>query len=433
MKRRNRRKKPRTTETAGLPTDFNICGGDPLVSCFNHISTPYRTPVMVTTYLFFFLGVPAIMAGMTGVFTAPHFTQLFRDDVHRFPPFALVVHLLTAITGAPSTSWHSTQNPTVIPFLRDYALILVMGFMAAHMALIRKQWELLSRALFQLWNSDNLSHARIPRNSLVKLSRKYNPLFRLKLWRVLSLSLALALALGCENAGWKYGIYAGLNVPLRRGWQRAAYLGWWANPVSHPLNFAYRFFLIVFVIYYMIRHNIVGICAVAMSVEVLKRPNSSKGPILKLQTHHLDGLGGLRILRDIMLLVYISIMLMGASLLLVYYYLPEHVSSVMLPFYFIFFGLNPLYIAVPLWLFRRGIRASKTLQIKRLIAERNSRAGHKGGEAKFLLDEYEIKALQDVPELLFSHGKIIFFIVTYLIPILLFVNWLFSNLLTRAR
>ena len=96
----------------------------------------------------------------------------------------------------------------------------------------------------------------------------------------------------------RVGIYSSLNATGLPTWEREAGQWWWAHPGNGTAAFLFEAGWMVFILYYMFRHNVVGCIAVLLAREVLQVGNN--GPLIILDPDHPDGFGGMRIVRVIM-------------------------------------------------------------------------------------------------------------------------------------
>ncbi len=417
-------KAKRTHFQCHVKDDIRIYRNDPLI-CFWDNYSLHGKPIRVFLFYFLlFVGTNAALSYGEGTLSLPHLQAVVSGDVFRFPPFAFVLRVFASFHHREAIV---SPNPPAIPFLRDYVGIIVLALMSAHMALVHKQWHTVSIGLHRLWQDKILDQRVFTPHEFHRLVRKYDRLFNLGRWRAVSLAVAIGLVLAVHYALWKHGIYSGLNQPRLPQWEELAYWGWWANPVTHRFAFCYGLVISIFLCYYMVRHNIVGVCAVSLCEEIFQRKGAPDRPRLNLNVHHRDGLAGLGILRDIMFLVYVSILTMGVSLVFIYYLLGTGTARVLVPFYLIFFLLNPLYVFLPLLHISKEVRMSKADQIEVVKLELARLAASTGIEAKVLFLERELEKLSDIPDFLFSPRRLGFFFVTYLIPVVLFVDWLFSR------
>ena len=225
------------------------------------------------------------------------------------------------------------------------------------------------------------------------------------------------------------GIASGINRTGLANWEKAAYEGWWSNPINHPPSFVLNVLIILAILFYMVRHNFVGCLAVYMAWDVLGGRKTGK-PIFRLRPYHEDGRGGLGILSRIMLLVYLSVLIMGFALLFTHYTLPSSTAFrnyLLILFGFIFLILNPLYLFVPHILIKRAVVRYKQRRIEELRSalDRVS-ADRESAERLVIIDE--VKRIEETPESLFRGGRIFLFVVTYVIPMILFIDWVVSRL-----
>lgn len=392
---------------------------DPLI-CGERGAGGIRPLFLFLFYWSFFCLPKVAMSIASGCFSMPTLRSISANDLHRYAPLQSIWHLLR------HTSVPHAVNPPAIPYLRDYTELVLMVLMAGHMVLIHGQWHRLSEGVTRLYQAGVLNRAYFTEQKIRKITRTYDRRFNLDRWRLISTLGSLLLVGAVEYSAWCNGIYSGLNHPPVRGWEEAAYSGWWANP-HHTLLWSYMSFVAVFLCYYMIRHNIIGVLAVLLCYEVL-HPTTHRNTLLHINVNHSDGIGGLGVLREIMSRVYLSAMIMGVALLMIYYCFGTGTAKALLPLYAIFFCMNPLYTILPLYVINRQVNASKSQQIQSLrrLLSKDHRGTVSGADA--LLIQNEIGKLEAFPGLLFSPRKLASFTFTYLIPIVLFVDWAVKGL-----
>jgi acylglycerol lipase len=402
--------------------DIRVYRNDPLI-CFSHNFPAFFTPVVLFfLYLLILGGVSAIAAHYQGVFSSPQLGQMVHDDLYRLPLFRSVLRIFGQHIPPP------IPNPAVIPYLRDYTALVVAVLMSAHMVLVHNQWQNISIAFKQLHDDGILNHKVITTSRAKEVIRKYDRLFNLQRWRALSLVLACTVVIVVHGSVWSHGLYSALNVSRQTGWEQTAYLNWWASPLSHIGLFSYGLGTAIFLSYYMIRHNIIGVLALFLCREALSEFKAEKEPVIQLNGLHQDEMGGVSILRNMMHLVYLSIVLMGLTLLMVYYCFASGTANVLLPFYCIFFFLNPFYIFVPLAIIGREIRKCKAHKVALLGQELRGPPHGPDSAWRFLQIEKEMQGLRVIPDFLFSARSIAAFTIAYVLPVLLFIDWAIRNL-----
>lgn len=165
--------------------------------------------------------------------------------------------------------------------------------------------------------------------------------------------------------------------------------------------------------YYMIRHNVVGVFAVLMCKDILGKGANGSKPLLRLDPDDRDGMGGLRLLRDIMYRVYLSIIIMGLALIMIYYRVGTHTAAALVPLYAIFFCCNPFYIFVPLHYIGKNIRIAKEEKLEQLDRERVRIVAHSGDTYRI---EKHIATISDIPDYLFSRRRLMSFTIVYVVP-----------------
>jgi len=207
---------------------------------------------------------------------------------------------------------------------------------------------------------------------------------------------------------------------------QVTYNGWWANPTTHAALFLYALALGTFLCYYMIRNNIVGLIAVFLLCTLLSGMKRHGEPVLQLDTSHSDALGGIGILKEIVLLGYLSVLNSMLSIFLIYCCFGLRRS--LFPFYVGFMLLNPAFVLVPVIVIRRQLRWSKTHQLGVLKKELRELMRRNGGalSANTLMCknhvEDQINKLQRIPGSLFSPQRVLASFIIYYIPVLFFID-----------
>lgn len=380
-----------------------------------------KTGTLFLVYSAFFLGIKLVLARISDALYFQDWS-LIPQDLHRFPPFRLIVTLFRGPYAVSGT------NPAAIPYLRDYSDLVVMILMASHMALIHRQWKDISIAIKELSSKHVLNPAIMTPKHLKSVVEKYDRLANLRSVRVLSRIAAVGTVALFYRSFAHAGIYSGLNIPFVAGWEKVAYLHWSENPQFHPMFFLYSAFVASFLMYYMIRHNVVGIIALLMCKDVLGVEGHGVQPLLRLQPDDKDGMAGVKILRDIMYRVYLSMVLMGLALIMIYYRVGTHTAAALVPLYAIFFGLNPLYIFIPLHFIGKGIRIAKQHQLNRLNLEYDHIMIRSGNPERVLKHR---AVISDIPDYLFSRERLWSVTVSSVIPLIVFVDWVANHALPR--
>jgi len=382
-------------------------------------------------YAGLFILTKLIINYLSGTLISTNLGSDFRQDLYSFPIFKFIIEAARFLRfPLPKIEIISTSYSEVnLPYLRDYVDISAMLLMAAHMCLIHKQWHNISIVLPELWKSGVINRRIFPKKDYTSLIHRFDRLSNYWRWELLSLSVAGILTALLFWSFSKDGIASGINITGSGHWEKSAYEGWWANHSKHTVTFIFDILVVYTILFYMVRHNIAGLLSVYMS-RVFLRKSKTDSPIFLLKPYHVDGVGGLDIIRKILLLVYLSIIIMGFALLYTYYMLATDAGLrfyILVPFSLIFFILNPLYFLIPHIIVKRAILQYKKYRIKQLqlLSEQQNL---KGDTAKQFVISDEIKRVQDLPKYLFRGRKIFLIILTYIIPMILFVEWVCSKL-----
>lgn len=385
-------------------------------------------------YVGLFLLTKIIVSYLSGALSSPSIWSDFQQDLYFFPVFKFVMEILRFLRFPllKMEMVSSSHSIVSLPYLRDYADISVMLLMAAHMSLIHKQWHNISIVIPELWNNSIINHRVLSKKEYTFLMHRFDRLFNDWRWELLSLLVAGVLTSLLFWSFSKDGIASGINISGSDVWEKSAYQGWWANHSKHTVSFIFNIFVVYTILFYMVRHNLVGLLSVYMTRVFLIR-SKTDSPIFLLQPYHLDGIGGLNIVKKIMLLVYLSIIIMGFALLYAYYTLATHTALrlyILIPFSLIFFIFNPLYLVIPHLFIKRAISQYKKYRIRQ-IKHLSKRKTGQIDESKHFVILDEMKKVQELPEYLFRGRRIFVFVLTYIIPVILFVEWVCSKLFNK--
>ena len=406
-----------------VPPEEDICvyRKDSLLRFLQSHANVFTPLLTFGCYLFLFMGVKAIVAYWSGVLSAPGLSQVEPDDVRRYPPFLLVFGRFMNSKPLP------IATPAMFPYLRDYSELLLMALMAAQMVLIQRLWFDLSIALRHLYAKGTIIATQFTAMRYAELVRRYDRYFNLRIWKLLSIVLAVFLVAGVYFTAYTYGIYPSLSPANDIGWVHAAYDSWWANPASHRMLFLYAFAIATFICYYMIRNDIVGLIAVGLCCSIFSRAKRRRHqphqPLLKLDPSNPDGVAGLGILREILLLTYFSVFNSFLSLFVIYCCVGLQRGTI--PIYVVFVLLNPVFLVIPALVIRREVRQSKNNQLETWYREiRNLCEGSTNDSAcsKIHVREDWISKLKNVPDCLITPRGAIAGFFFYYIPALGFID-----------
>ncbi len=406
-------------------TPFCIYRNYPLLCFSNNHPEVCGASVIFLFYLCVFFIPILILNFFSDTITSPSLASDFVQDLQYFPIFRIInavcrlSHL--PITGTPAVP---QSAPVSLPYLRDYCLISVQVLMAAHMALIHKQWHNISIALPSMWESRVINRKVLPKKQYTELLEGFDRLFNHRGWDVLCYALSAVLTALLFWSFASHGMASGLNPTRTSAWELNAYAGWWSNHLHHPAAFVVNVLMIWVILFYMLRHNVVGVLSIYMTMVVLKK-GKSISQLFHLQTHHPDQVGGIGIIRRIMLLVYLSITIMGFALLFTYYSItsaPDLRFYILIPFAFIFFILNPFYLLSLHTAFRRLVTSCKHERINELRKSlQQLDLATESAQRLVILDE--LKEYEALPIYLFRTSRLMLFLVTYILPTILFVDW----------
>ncbi len=257
--------------------------------------------------------------------------------------------------------------------------------------------------------------------------RKYDRRFNQRVWKVLNLMLAIALVVDLYGSAFASGIYPTLRPASDSNWVHAAYSGWWANPSHHAGLFLYTIVIGVFICYYMIRNNIVGLIAVFLCCSVF-RGQRHQEPVLRLDPMHPDALAGLGVLREILQLSYLSVLNSLVSLFVVYCAFGLRRSTV--PVYVTFVLLNPIFVIIPALVIGRQVRHSKAFHADASRQELRRRIDVAVSDEDWMRihvkQEWNAK-IGRIPNYLFSTESVLTSFVVYYIPVVLFLDWVIKT------
>ena len=428
-----------------IPSHLDLCiyRNDPFVCATNSHNWP-STLIFLCYFLFFFV-IKILINVLNGSLISATLITDLKGDVHVFPLFKWTLIILGNVGQMIEIP---SQRSTHIPYLRDYADILVMLLMSMHMALIHKQWHRISIALSELWRSRIIRRDSFTCQDYRRISSKYNSLFNRRVWNSMSFAAAIILALAMYLSIHYNGMYSGLSSKAfgtLANWERMAYRGWWGHPSNGWIPLIFQGLTVVIILYYMFMHNVKGIIAVYMVRDIFGKSRRDKNSILfQLVYDHEDKCAGLGILREIMIYVYFSILIMGFSLLLTYYYIGTAMALLLLPFYVIFFVFNPLYVVVPVIAIHKEMKRYRRYTLSKARQElRKVRNQIDKGLTSLSSEELhrlrikeervknEIENVEKTPAQLFSLRRWLAYLLMYLVPTILFVDWVARKLMRR--
>jgi hypothetical protein len=348
-------------------TQLCIYINDPFTRLINN--TKLNTLVILCIYLAIFLGFKLIVNAINGTLVSDTLHYDFVSDLTVFPPFNLAVkvagklfhegvHESVSPQSLPSTS-------TVrIPYLRDYVDITLMIIASLHMTLVHRQWLRISGALSRLWEGKILNPDIFTKKEYGEIVKEGNLYFGQKRWNYLALAIAGAGVLFVLLCFANWGMYSGLSRTIENAdkpWEVLAYAGWWSNPTTYGwIPFLCNVGLWFGFTYYMIYHVFIGYGTFKivrkMTTKYIKGTGKS---LIRPQPYHFDGFYGLNVIKVIMYHVYLSLLMNGFALLMMYYYLPSQIVFVMLPFVLIYTFSIVCFVAFPLFWFHRDLRHAK--------------------------------------------------------------------------
>ncbi len=420
------------------PAHDRLCvyRNDLLMRCLNGLHVHWVVTVLI--FLVFFLGGKILLNYLSGTLVSPTLYDDFRADFWVFPPFILIRWLLDVFgsifnLAQPEFFIHPPSEVSavpLIPYLRDYVDISVMIICAIHMALIQRQWERLSNIVGDLHRQHTLNQQGFTDTQYEEVVHDFNHWFDRKRWNILAIIASITIVAFFLWIFYRHGMYSGLapSVADTAEWQKAAFTNWWANPQNGWALLSFNAIVWTIILYYIVLHNIVGIGLVKVCLRIRRYVTAGDyGSFFVPRPGHSDGVAGLGRLRTAMVHVYLSILAMGISLLLGYYYIPSGNVLILTPL-FLLFALNPFYVAIPNLLVRYNLRRWKRTRLEELlhIEERlyatissadqihyHASLQQVANVGQLLITRDNYREVRDMPTNLFSMRRTVVYIVSY--------------------
>lgn len=403
---------------------------DPIVLIVSNLQLRWYSITII--FIVILVTPKLILSGIDHTLTSPDLLSNFKHDLITFPPFSAILSLISWTTesvglGDPF-NWISPDkykdSSAYLPYLRDYTDMFFIIFLSAHLALIFIQWRRISDVLANLYLS-GINREIIGSDELSEIVATNNKRFNNPVLQMVGLAGAIGLVLMILAAFSNDGIYSGLSSgnETRAIWEMQAYANSWYR---HDILLLFHGATYVFFFYYILMHNIVGVTSLTMLLDLRKKYSQPQGkPLFVIQPNHPDRSVGLGELRQILIYVYISILMMGVTLIFGYSYLPSGTPAYLAPFLAIFFLLNPLFVVIPLIVIRRELEDDKRRKLKilytrvseyrsRLLADPTTGIGNPAVDAtQYQLTLHEYESFQKCPTSLFSIGRSLVFFVAY--------------------
>ena len=394
---------------------------------------------VVLFYLVLFLGAKLIINAVTATLLSDTLPYDFFSDLTIFPPFAIFLKTIPALGGLFTTTNQPTSN-VVMPYLRDYCDITLMIIASMHMTLIHKQWIRISGAASTLWKDKVLNRDVLGETGYQELIKDANKWFGQKRWNYTALVISAVVIVLIYLSFARWGIYSSLSRAVEgtdTTWEQLAYSGWWSNPANTgwlPLLYSAMVYFVF--LYYVLLHNIAGVGTVRLLTRLVKKHIVGTGKsLLTPQPYHADGFCGLQVIRVIMTHVYLSLLMTGFAILMMYYYVPLRVTMVVLPFVGLYLFAIVAYVAIPLYLLHRDLTharesvledarvrlgtldnsISRTLSSLDTLPSSAPDLSPQLQLRQYYLERY--RCCLQIPTALFSFKRWVIFIFAYLIPV----------------
>lgn len=276
----------------------------------------------------------------------------------------------SATNGGAGASYLSSATQVAIPLSRDYLFMIATLLCASYIAVQQLHWRAISEAprSFEasgLIDSDVVTPDMID-EAVVKADGKANS--RAGVFWAAGISGLVAATL--MAVALHYGVY-GLLTPNGASpdlWQRAAVLGWWANPSTGSLLSMLAFGAVLFVfIYAMFRGNQIGLAAVEMLDDLLGLPTAAsrrQRSGLRVVAEHPDGLGGLAAVKAILRYAMISTGLLFGALTVLLLLMPREMGVVALPFLVVMGVFSPYLVSRPVYALNGELRRQRRVLIE---------------------------------------------------------------------
>jgi hypothetical protein len=283
-----------------------------------------------------------------------------RRDLDAFLPFELPLRASEVLSNR---TYHAPAGPssTQLPFLRDYADMLMTLLAVSHIVLLTRQWPRISRTIDELRRTgvlvlDDAAYSQMA----TKHDQRFNSLLSHAVSALLaSLTITLILLAFFAN-GMFHDISLNGSSP---SWERDLFQSWWAGP-SNPVAFAVNVLLYTIFFYVMGRHIAIGLVAMWAIKDVV-----TEGEV-RLTVNHPDGVGGLQTFRDVFVDILMSVLLSAGFISVGFLYLPGEGWTYAAGLGMVLFvAVNPLFILFPIALSHREMDEAKT----RILTELHQR------------------------------------------------------------
>ncbi|MBT0768409.1 hypothetical protein KIH74_05705 [Kineosporia sp. J2-2] len=357
------------------------------------------------------LTVPILLGGV-GLLAAVQGTL-----IHHHGGRTLHADLLNVIGEAPA------PTDTYFPYLRDYPTLVVLTFTGLTVALAYRNCALMERFLPRL-KANGLLFVRphdldASARALARANRRFRLIRRARPLVMAASAGVAALLMLSGRTGPTFGTLAPAgSAAEREAWSSQAYQGWWASLTGpHWLGAVTYFAGASFIVYVILKHNIIGICFVSFF--------AATGPLLRYRVdrRNRDGYFGWLIMRDLLATVFVSLTLSIVAFASMFILIPVNSAPWTLPFLVLYFVGVPSYVILPMRLLERAVDRYRQREITLTgDAFRRARADDTLPDAERLnlnaLERQEILAIQQARPQLFRGRTIAVTASIYIIPVL---------------
>ncbi len=428
-----------------MQSDYCVYRRDIWIRAINRLRL--SPPVVFAFYLGLFLGLKVLITTISGTLASPTLLADYRVDAATMSVERLY-HTFSSMTPPSVAHWFSSMarssyyatktfqlsGAEPMPLMRDYIDILVMGLFALRMTLLHGHWERLSVLPSRLWANNVVNKDAYTDADKQAVLQRYDLQANSPLKKVIAACTAVGVAsvmywlVAVKEAGIYPTLLPSGSTMSVLEWQSAVFAGWWANPVHHPWSFAVHAGITLFVLYYTFRSNQVGASLVGMLYEVVGHPHG-----FAPQPDHVDGLAGLRPVRELLIVVFLTLAVLLLVMALLLFFLPYRLGwTILFPALLIALTVSPVIIMRTINGFQgilfdhRNRRLAEVaaraedVRIRITSLERSDRAEHatECNELSVQLEHltYESSRLESMPTELFSRQGAVVALGTYILP-----------------
>jgi hypothetical protein len=357
-----------------------------------------------------------LLAALQGTFSHPHGVKMVRQDIHNLA------------TNTP------VATDSYFPYIRDYPTLITLMFTGITIALAYRNCVLMQKFLPFLKNNGLtfVRPANVPvvAQALVRTNRRFALICRSRAWLLLASSvIATMLMLGSRFGSTFAPLSPHTSGANQMRWSRRADNGWWASVSwSHWFGACVYFMGASFIVYVIVKHNLVGICFVSFFV-------STRSAIeYRVDRKNRDGYFGWQIMHDLLGTVFFSLIASIVAFASMFILLPIDSAPWTIPFLVLYFVGVPTYVILPMRLLDRAVEGFREREV-RLTVEgfRKTRRATQRTSFEWLrldaLERQEISEIRNLKPRLFRAQTVAVAALLYVFPILTSVTEIFLSYL----